>query len=60
LPGALLGGLLIALVECYTAAAIGSEWKDIAVFVVLVLVLILRPAGLLGTDRPGVFEPRRV
>lgn len=60
LPGALLGGLLIALVECYSAAAIGSEWKEIAVFLVLVLVLIFRPAGLLGTDRPGVFEPRRV
>lgn len=59
-PGALLGGLIIALVECYTAAAVGSEWKDIAVFLVLILVLIFRPAGLLGTDRPGVFEPRRV
>jgi branched-chain amino acid transport system permease protein len=59
-PGALLGGLVSALVECYTAAAVGSEWKDIAVFLVLILVLVFRPAGLLGTDRPGVFEPRRV
>jgi branched-chain amino acid transport system permease protein len=49
LPGAVLGGMLIALTECYTAAFVGSEWKDIAVFSVLVLVLLGRPGGILGT-----------
>jgi len=49
LPGAAVGGFIIALTECYTAAALGSEWKDIAVFAVLVLVLLFRPSGLLGT-----------
>lgn len=49
LPGAVLGGLLIALIEVMTAAFLGSGWKDIAVFAVLVLVLLYRPAGLLGT-----------
>jgi branched-chain amino acid transport system permease protein len=49
LPGAAVGGFIIALTEVYTAAFLGSEWKDIAVFAVLVLVLVFRPAGLLGT-----------
>ena len=57
LPGAAVGGFIIALTECYTAAFLGSEWKDIAVFAVLVLVLVLRPAGLLGTlTTPAIGE----
>ncbi len=48
LPGAFLGGMLIALTEAYTAALIGAGWEDIAVFTVLVLVLLFRPAGILG------------
>jgi len=57
LPGAALGGFVIALTECYTAAFFGSEWKDIAVFAVLVLVLLFRPAGVLGTLRvPAIGE----
>ena len=57
LPGAALGGFIIALTECYTAAFLGSEWKDIAVFAVLVLVLVFRPAGLLGTlTTPAIGE----
>lgn len=51
LPGAALGGFIIAFTECYTAAFLGSEWKDIAVFAVLVLVLLFRPAGLFGGGR---------
>jgi branched-chain amino acid transport system permease protein len=48
LPGAAVGGILVALTEAWTAAYIASEWKDVAVFAVLVLVLIFRPQGLLG------------
>jgi branched-chain amino acid transport system permease protein len=51
LPGAFVGALIIAAVECFTAAFLGSQWKDIAVFALLVLILLLRPAGLLGTLR---------
>jgi branched-chain amino acid transport system permease protein len=51
LPGALVGGLIIALTECFTAVIIGSQWKDIAVFAMLVMVLLCRPAGILGTLR---------
>jgi branched-chain amino acid transport system permease protein len=58
LPGALVGGLIIALTECFTAVIIGSQWKDIAVFAVLVLVLLCRPAGILGTLRTPSADER--
>jgi branched-chain amino acid transport system permease protein len=50
LPGAMLGGVLIGLIETFFAgyAERGSEYKDVAVFMVLVVVLIFRPTGLLG------------
>ena len=47
--GAMLGGLMMGLIECFGAAYISSGWKDAFVYVVLVLVLLFRPNGLLGT-----------
>jgi branched-chain amino acid transport system permease protein len=49
LPGAALGGMLVALSEAYTAAYISSEWREVAVFSLLILVLVFRPQGLLAT-----------
>ena len=49
LPGAALGGMLVALGEAYTAAYLASEWREVAVFTLLVLVLVFRPQGLLAT-----------
>ena len=48
LPGAMLGGLLIGLIEVFWAGYFSSEYKDVAAFAILVLVLIFRPTGLLG------------
>jgi len=48
LRGALLGGLLLGLVENYASGLIGSQWKDFAAFAVLVVLLMFRPTGLLG------------
>ncbi len=48
LPGAMLGGLLIGLIETFWSAYFTIEYKDVAAFSVLVLVLIFRPSGLLG------------
>ncbi len=48
LPGALLGALVVALSEAWTAAYVGSAWREVAVFGLLVAVLVLRPEGLLG------------
>ena len=52
LPGAMLGGLLIGLIEAYWSAYLWAEYKDVATFAILILVLMFRPSGLLG--RPEV------
>ncbi|HVI89165.1 MAG TPA: branched-chain amino acid ABC transporter permease LivH [Dongiaceae bacterium] len=52
LPGAMLGGILIGLIEAFWSAYFSAEYKDVAAFGILVLVLIFRPTGLLG--RPEV------
>lgn len=52
LPGAMLGGLLIGFIEAFYATYFSAEYKDVAVFAILILVLVLRPSGLLG--RPEV------
>jgi branched-chain amino acid transport system permease protein len=48
LRGALVGGFALGLIEAYGASIFGAEWKDVIAFVVLVLVLMVRPTGLLG------------
>jgi branched-chain amino acid transport system permease protein len=48
LPGAMLGGLLIGLIEAFWSGYGSIEYKDVAVFGVLILVLMVRPSGLLG------------
>ena len=52
LPGAMLGGMLLGLVEAFWAGYFSVEYKDVASFGILVLVLIFLPSGLLG--RPDV------
>jgi branched-chain amino acid transport system permease protein len=52
LPGAMLGGLLIGLIETFWSAYFPVEYKDVAAFSILVLVLIFLPSGILG--RPEV------
>ncbi|MBY0432197.1 MAG: branched-chain amino acid ABC transporter permease LivH, partial [Rhodospirillales bacterium] len=48
LPGAMLGGLLIGLIEAFWSGYFTIEYKDVASFSILVLVLIFRPTGLMG------------
>jgi branched-chain amino acid transport system permease protein len=52
LPGAVLGGLIIGLVETFWSAYFSIEYKDVAAFSILAIVLIFMPSGLLG--RPEV------
>ncbi len=52
IPGAMLGGLLIGLIEAFWSGYFTIEYKDVAAFSILVLVLIFRPSGLFG--RPEV------
>jgi branched-chain amino acid transport system permease protein len=48
LPGAMLGGLLIGLIEVFWAGYFSVEYKDVAAFSILAIVLIFLPSGLLG------------
>jgi len=52
LPGAVIGGILIGLIETMWAGAFGSDYKDVAAFSILAITLIFLPQGLLG--RPEV------
>ena len=48
LPGAVLGGLLVGVVESLGAGFISGTYKDVYAFVLLIVVLMVRPSGLLG------------
>jgi len=48
LPGAVLGGILIGLIEQYAGVYLPDGWRDIMPYLVLIAVLILRPRGILG------------
>ena len=52
LPGAVLGGLIIGLVEVFWSAYFSIEYKDVAAFSILAIVLIFMPSGIIG--RPEV------
>ncbi len=50
LPGAVLGGVLVGVVESLGAGFISGTYKDVYAFVLLIIVLMVRPAGLLGVS----------
>lgn len=52
IPGAMIGGLIIGIIEAMGGQYIGAKWADVIIFSLLVLVLIFRPAGLLGRLAP--------
>ncbi len=47
IPGAMFGGLILGLIESLAAGYISSEYKDVYAFIVLIIILLVRPAGLL-------------
>jgi len=48
IPGALVGGLIIGVVETMAGFYLPQGWKDVAPYIILLLVLLLRPEGLFG------------
>lgn len=48
IPGAMVGGLLLGVIEAMGAAYLSIAWKDAITFIVLIAILIVRPTGLLG------------
>jgi branched-chain amino acid transport system permease protein len=51
-PGAVLGGLMIGLVQALGGQLIAVKWTDVIIFSILIIVLVFRPAGLFGTQAP--------
>lgn len=51
IPGAMLGGILLGIIESFAQAYISTQLSDAIVFGVLILVLLVRPAGLLGRKK---------
>ena len=52
IPGALLGGILLGIIETFAKAYISTDLSDAVVFAVLIVVLLVRPAGLMGKYVP--------
>jgi len=50
IPGAMIGGLLLGVMEAMGAGYISAQWKDVIAFMVLVLVLLFKPSGLFGEN----------
>ena len=48
IPGAMLGGFFLGIIEALAAGYISMAWKDAIAFVVLIIILIIRPTGILG------------
>lgn len=51
IPGAMVGGLLLGVIEALVSAAGYSLWRDAVAFVVLILILIFMPQGLFGKNK---------
>lgn len=49
IPGAVAGGILIGVVEGLAAGYLSSEWKNVFAFLILIIILLFRPSGLLGS-----------
>ena len=50
IPGAVLGGIVIGLVESFTTSYVSSSMADAFVFLILIVVLVIKPAGILGKN----------
>jgi branched-chain amino acid transport system permease protein len=48
IPGAMLGGLLLGIVESLLSGYVSGAWKDVFVFILLIATLMFRPTGILG------------
>ncbi len=51
IPGAVVGGLLIGVIEAFVGGSSFSSYRDAIAFIVMVLILLFRPAGLLGKSQ---------
>jgi branched-chain amino acid transport system permease protein len=52
IPGAVLGGIMIGLTQSLGGQFVGVKWTDVIIFSILIVVMVVRPNGLLGTQTP--------
>lgn len=52
-PGAMLGGLAIGIIEAMSSHFLSAEWADVVIFAILILTLVIFPSGLLGDAAPS-------
>ncbi|MBU2548244.1 MAG: branched-chain amino acid ABC transporter permease, partial [Proteobacteria bacterium] len=50
IPGAILGGLVLGMAEVYGGAYISSEYKDAIAFIILIVILVVKPTGFMGME----------
>ena len=50
IPGAMLGGILLGVIETFSKAYLSTQFSDAIVFLVLIVILLVKPAGLLGKN----------
>jgi branched-chain amino acid transport system permease protein len=48
IPGAMLGGMLLGIIETVSSGYISDAWRNAIAFLILILILIIRPTGILG------------
>ena len=51
IPGAVLGGLILGWTESFAAGYVSSDYEDVFAFALLIIILIVKPAGILGRER---------
>jgi len=48
LPGALLGSVLLALIETFVSGYLSTQYRDLFAFIILIAMLVIRPTGIMG------------
>jgi branched-chain amino acid transport system permease protein len=55
-PGAIVGGFIVSLLQAATQVFIGIEWEDVVPTVVMILILVVVPSGIFGSEVKGIHE----
>jgi branched-chain amino acid transport system permease protein len=56
MAGAIVGGFLVALLQTATQQFVGIAWEDVVPTIVMILVLLLAPSGIFGSEVKGIQE----
>jgi branched-chain amino acid transport system permease protein len=54
--GAIIGGFVVGMLEAVAYYVLGAGWQDVVSVFILILILLVKPSGLFGTEVKGVLE----